>query len=72
MQNIERDTIVRWEVEFEEIDPQELQDMEDKAVKKVGLSVLWCQEQEVALLRFENCKGEYVRIENGEWRRDGC
>jgi hypothetical protein len=33
VRNIERDTIVRWEVEFAEIDPQELQNMEEKAVK---------------------------------------
>jgi hypothetical protein len=32
---IERDTIVSWEVEFEKIDPQELQTMEEKAVKNV-------------------------------------
>ena len=70
VRNIERDTIVRWEVEFAEIDPQELQNMEEKAVKnvveKLGQSVLWGPEQEVSLLRFENWKGEYVRIENGE------
>ena len=70
VRNIERDTLVRWEVEFTEIDPQELQILEEKAVKnvveKLGDSVLWGLEQEVALLRFDNWKGEYVRIENGE------
>ena len=70
VQNIERDTIVRWEVEFAEIDPEDLQNMEEKAVKnvveKLGHSILWGREQEVAFLRFENWKGEYVRIEDGE------
>ena len=70
VRNIERDTLVRWEVEFTEIDPQELQILEEKAVKnvveKLGESVLWGPEQEVALLRFDNWKGEYVRIEDGE------
>ena len=44
MRYIERDTIVSWEVEFAEIDPQELQTMEEKAMKnvveKIGQSVL--------------------------------
>ena len=70
LRNIERDTVVRWEVEISEIDPQELHILEEKAVKnvveKLGESVLWGPEQEVALLRFDNYKGEYVRIENGE------
>jgi hypothetical protein len=35
VQNIERDTIVRWEVEFGEIDPQELHNMEEQAVRNV-------------------------------------
>jgi hypothetical protein len=33
--NIERDTIMRWEVDFGEIDPQELHNMEKKAVRNV-------------------------------------
>ena len=70
VRDIKRDTIVRLEVEFSDIDPQELQILEEKAVKnvveKLGESVLWGPEQEVALLRFDNWKGEYVRIENGE------
>jgi hypothetical protein len=37
-----------------------------KVVKKLGESVIWCPRQEVSLLRFENWKGEYVRIESGE------
>ena len=45
MRDIERDTIVRLEVEFSEIDPQELQILEEKAVKnvveKLGENVLW-------------------------------
>jgi hypothetical protein len=70
VRNIQKDTTVRWEVEFEEIDLQEPQNMKEKAVKnvmeKLGESVHWGPEQEVTLLRFENWKGEYVIIENGE------
>ena len=70
MRDIERDTTVKWEIDFAEIDPQELQSMEEKAVKnvveKIGESIFWGPEQEVALLRFDNWKGEYVRIEDGE------
>jgi hypothetical protein len=61
---------MRWEVEFREIDPQELHNMEERAMKnvveKLGESVIWGPRQEVLLLRFENWKGEYVRIECGE------
>ncbi|KAE8779759.1 hypothetical protein D1007_47188 [Hordeum vulgare] len=56
--------------------------MEEKAVKNVvekfGESIFWGPEQEVALLLFDNWKGEYVRIEDGEEmvdeidRQDGC
>lgn len=35
-------------------------------VETIGQSVLWGPEQEVASLRFENLKGEYLRIEDGE------
>ena len=70
MQDIEGDTIVKWEIDFAEIDPQELQSMEEKAVKnvveKIGESIFLGPEQEVALLRFDNWKGEYMRIEDGE------
>ena len=70
IQNIERDTIVKWEVEFTEIDPQVLQNMGEKAVKKwvekIGENIVWGPEQEVSLLRFDDWKGEYVRIEDGE------
>jgi hypothetical protein len=70
VRNIERDTIVRWEVDFGEIDPQELHNMEERAVRnvveKLGEGVIWGPGQEVSLIRFENWKGEYVRIESGE------
>jgi hypothetical protein len=70
MSNIKRTTIVRWEVEFREIEPQELHNMEERAVRnvveKLGESVIWGPKQEVSLLQFENWKGEYVRIESGE------
>ena len=60
MRDIERDTIVKWEIDFAEIDPQELQSMEEKAVKnvveKIGESIFLGPEQEVALLRFDNWK----------------
>ncbi|KAE8797719.1 hypothetical protein D1007_27188 [Hordeum vulgare] len=70
IQNIQRDTIVKWEVDCAEIDPNELQSMEEKAVsklvEKIGETVLWGPEQEVSLLRYDDFKGEYVRIEDGE------
>jgi hypothetical protein len=62
VRNIKRNTIVRWEVEFREIDPQELHNMEERAVRnvveKLGESVIWGPKQEVSLLQFENWKGE--------------
>ena len=61
IQNIQRDTIVKWEVEFTEIDPQVLQNMGEKAVKKwverIGEDIVWGPEQEVSLLRFDDWKG---------------
>jgi hypothetical protein len=70
VRSIKRNTIVRLEVEFREIDAQELHNMEERAVRnvveKLGESVIWGPAQEVSLLRFENWKGEYVRIESGE------
>ena len=35
-------------------------------VDKIRESVVWGPEQEVSLLRFDDWKGEYVRIETGE------
>ncbi|KAE8811310.1 hypothetical protein D1007_11671 [Hordeum vulgare] len=71
IQNIQRDTLVKWEVDCAEIDPNELQSMEEKAVRKlvekIGETVLWGPEQEVSLLRYDDFKGEYVRIEDGEY-----
>ena len=68
--NIEADTMVKLELEFDEMNPQDIDDMEEKAmrnwVEKMGESVFWGPEQEVSLLRFGNWKGEYVRIEDGE------
>ncbi|KAE8816076.1 hypothetical protein D1007_06398 [Hordeum vulgare] len=70
IENIQRDTIVKWEVDCAEIDPNELQSMEEKAVRKlmekIRETVLWGREQEVSLLRYDDFKGEYVRIEDGE------
>ena len=47
VQNIERDTIVKWEVQLADIDPQELLNMEENAVhkfvEKIGESVCWVQ-----------------------------
>ncbi|KAE8821490.1 hypothetical protein D1007_00263 [Hordeum vulgare] len=44
--------------------------MEEKAmqnlVEKIGESIVWGPDQEVSLLRFDNWKGCYVRIEDGE------
>ena len=70
MRNIEKDTVVSWEVDFAEIDPVEMEKMGEEAVRnlveKMGQSVHWGPEQEVSLLRYENWKGEYLRIMNGE------
>ena len=66
MRNIDRDTVVRWEVDCADMDPQELQIKEEKAVRivveKLGQSILWGPVQEVSLLRFNDYKGEYVII----------
>ena len=35
-------------------------------VEKIGDSVVWGPEQEVSLLRFDDCKCDYVRVETGE------
>jgi hypothetical protein len=35
-------------------------------VEKIGESIVWVPEQEVSLSRFDDWKGEYVRIEDGE------
>jgi hypothetical protein len=70
LRTIEHDRVVSWEVEFAEIDPQDLVNQEEKAVRniveKIGESIAWGPEQKVALLRFEEWKGEYVRMEDGE------
>ncbi|KAE8778535.1 hypothetical protein D1007_48555 [Hordeum vulgare] len=70
IQDIPRDTFVRWDVDCRDIDPQELQNMEEKVVKnlveRIGESIVWGPDQEVSLLRFDNWKGCYVRIEDGE------
>jgi hypothetical protein len=69
MQVFERDTIVKWEANFVEIDPQDIQSMEEQAVKnlveKIEESIGWGPEQEVSLSKFDDWKGEYVRIEDG-------
>lgn len=81
MQEIERDTMVEWDVPLQDIDPQELERMEEEAVRnvvdKIGESVVWGPKQEVSLLVFDDWKQEYVRVETGEEmveeidRRDG-
>ena len=73
--------MVEWDVPIEDIDPQELERMEEEAVRnvvdKIGESVVWGPKQEVSLLAFDDWKQEYVRIETGEEmvdeidRRDG-
>ncbi|KAE8781074.1 hypothetical protein D1007_45736 [Hordeum vulgare] len=44
--------------------------MEEMAMKnvveKIGESIFWGPEKEVTLLPFDNCKGAYVKTENGE------
>ena len=37
-----------------------------KWVEKIGENIVWGPEQEVSLLRFDDWKGEYVRMEDGE------
>ncbi|KAE8787820.1 hypothetical protein D1007_38138 [Hordeum vulgare] len=70
VRDIERDTIMKWEVEFEEIYAMEIQSMEERAmrnvVEKIAKISFLVPQQEVSLLRFGNCKGESARIENGE------
>src|SRR4051812_9923570 len=70
VQDIDRDTTVRLDVEFADVDPQELESMKEKAVgnlvERIGESIVWGPEQEVSLQRFDNYNGEYVRIEDGE------
>ena len=70
VQDIDRDTTVRLDVDFADVDPQELEIMKEKAVgnlvERIGESIVWGPEQEVSLQRFDNYNGEYVRIEDGE------
>jgi hypothetical protein len=70
MHSIERETTVLLEIKFCNLDPQELQIMEEQAVRnvveKIGESILWGAEQELSLLRYDDWKGEYVRIEDGD------
>ena len=58
------------ELEYADIDPQVLERQEFEAVRnlveKIGDSIAWGPAQEVSLLRFDNWKGEYVRIETGK------
>ena len=53
-QDIERDTLVKWEMELEHVDPQELERMGEEAVRnlveKIGERVVWGPDQEVSLL----------------------
>jgi hypothetical protein len=62
VRDIERDTTVRLDVDCSEIDPHELQSMEEKAVQilvqRIGEKVIWSPDQEVSLLRFDNWKGK--------------
>ena len=57
LRNIEHDTLVSWEVEFADIDPVDLANQEEKAVRnvveKIGESVPWGPQQDVTLVRFE-------------------
>jgi hypothetical protein len=70
MQVIERDTTVKWKVDFAENNPQDIQSMKEQAVvnlvEKIGESIVWGPEQEVSLSRFDDWNGEYVRIEDGK------
>ena len=49
--------VVKWEVELEHVDPQELERMGEAAVRnlveKIRERVVWGLDQEVSLLRFE-------------------
>ena len=61
---------MRLDVDCSEIDPQELQSIEKKAVQnlvqRIGEKVVWGPDQGVSVLRYDNWKGEYARIEEGE------
>ena len=52
--------MVEWDVPIEDIDPQELERMEEEAVRnvvdKIGESVVWGPKQEVSLLAFDDWK----------------
>ncbi|KAE8777122.1 hypothetical protein D1007_50087 [Hordeum vulgare] len=58
VRDIEKDKIVKWEVEFAQIDSQDLKSMEEKAMKnvveKIKETIFWGPQQEVALLQFDN------------------
>jgi hypothetical protein len=58
MREIERDTMVEWDVPSADIDPQELERMEEEAVRnvvdKIGESAVWGPKQEVSLLAFDD------------------
>jgi hypothetical protein len=70
MHPIERETTMLLEINFCDLDTQELQIMEEQAVRnlveKIGESVLWGPKQELSLLRYDDWKGEYVKIEDGD------
>ncbi|GJM87235.1 hypothetical protein PR202_ga03169 [Eleusine coracana subsp. coracana] len=67
---IEQERLVSWEVDCAEIDPQDLVNQEAQAVRnlvdKIGESIPWGPEQEVALIHFDEWKGEYVRMEDDD------
>jgi hypothetical protein len=58
MHPIERETTVLLEINFCDLDPQELQIMEEQAVRnlveKIRENILWGPEQELSLLRYDD------------------
>ena len=70
LKTIEQDRLVSWKVDCAEVDRQDLVNQRSKAVRdfveKIGEYIPWGQEQEVTLLQFDEWKGEYVRMEDGD------
>ena len=54
-QIIERDTVVKWEVELEHVDPQELINMGEEAVRKMveKLGIVWFGGQSKKFLCYD-------------------
>ena len=70
MRAIDHNIVVNLQLSLDDFDPQALVDQEEKAVRdiveRIGESIPWGPYQEVQLVRYDDWKGEYVRMEVGE------